>query len=69
MEISGVATRKITVARIPPRTDCTNVVTNALAANPFFAIGYPSKAVAIAQGAPGMLIRIAAREPPYAHPT
>ena len=50
--------------KIPPKTLETAAKPRALPGSPFFAIGYPSRAVATAGGAPGALIRIAVIDPP-----
>ena len=61
---SGAANIKIIKLKIPPKTLETAAKPRALPGSPFFAIGYPSKAVATAGGAPGALIRIAVIDPP-----
>jgi hypothetical protein len=49
---------------MPPKTEAMVAVTIARYASPFWAMGNPSKVVAIAEGVPGVLIRIAENEPP-----
>ena len=61
---SGVANKNIIIAKIPPKTLQIAAKPRALPGSPFFAIMYPSKAVATAGGAPGALINIAVMEPP-----
>ena len=60
----GAANIKIIKLKIPPKTLDTAAKPSALPGSPFFAIGYPSRAVATAGGAPGALINIAVMEPP-----
>ena len=61
---NGAAKIKTIKLNTPPKTLDTAASPNALPGSPFFAIGYPSKAVATAGGAPGALINIAGIEPP-----
>ena len=50
--------------KVPPIPEATVAIPMALPANPFWAMGYPSKVVATAAGVPGVLIRIEAMPPP-----
>ena len=61
---NGAAKIKTIKLKTPPKTLDTAASPNALPGSPFFAIGYPSKAVATAGGAPGAFINIAVIEPP-----
>ena len=60
----GAANIKIIKLNIPPITLDTAAKPRALPGSPFLAIGYPSRAVATAGGAPGALIKIAVIDPP-----
>ena len=50
--------------KVPPMPEATVAMPIALPANPFWAMGYPSKTVAAAAGVPGVLIRMEAIPPP-----
>ena len=60
----GAANIKIIKLKIPPKTLDTAAKPRALPGSPFFAMGYPSRAVATAGGAPGALMSIAVIDPP-----
>ena len=55
--------------KIVPTKEKTTPTPSALPASPFAASGAPSKVVAIEDGVPGMLSRIAATSPPEMPPT
>ena len=61
---NGAAKIKIIKLKIPPKTLDTAASPSARPGSPFLAIGYPSKAVATAGGAPGAFINIAVMDPP-----
>ena len=58
----------ITVAMIPPINDAIAEIASAASARPLSVIGYPSNVAATAAPAPGVLIRIDERDPPYIAP-
>ena len=61
---NGAAKINTIKLNIPPKTLETAASPRALPGSPFFAMGYPSRAVATAGGAPGALINIAVIDPP-----
>ena len=53
---------------VPPTKEDMQLIDIARSPLPFFAIGYPSKVVATAEGVPGVLIKIADQDPPKIAP-
>jgi len=64
----GERSKRNKTPAMPPMTEEIVARLMASTARPVFAIGYPSKAVAMDDGVPGVLTRIAAKEPPYIAP-
>ena len=67
-EIKGLKKVMVKAPIRPPQKDANNAIERALPASPRCPMGYPSRMVAAAAGVPGVLISIAAMEPPYIAP-
>ena len=60
----GARSMRATAPTMPPVTEESVATVTARLPSPFLAIGKPSKVVAIEDGVPGVLTRMAAYEPP-----
>ncbi len=67
--IGAASTRSKRAPMMPPKEEAKREVSSACRTLPFFARGYPSKVVAIAEFVPGVLSVMALMEPPYIPPT
>ena len=67
--IKEAQTRRSRAEKRPPKVDANREVSRAFFTFPFFASGYPSKVVAIAEFVPGVFSVMALIEPPYIPPT
>jgi hypothetical protein len=66
--IRGAARERIITLINPPSAEETVEIPIASPARPCWQSGYPSKLVAMAEGVPGILIKIAEIDPPYTAP-
>ena len=60
----GANHTKTAMPKSPPKTDAKHAMERALPPSPFLAMGKPSNVVVMDCGVPGVLTRIAAKEPP-----
>ena len=60
----GASSKSAKAPTKPPKTDAKQANATAKSPSPFFAIGYPSNVVAIAEGVPGVFSKMAAYAPP-----